>query len=129
MRQTKHPSVLILEDEAIVALDLEVTLADAGFNVAHVATTCSGALEWLERLLPDLGVLDITLSDGDCVEVAQILVERSIPFLVFSVRAMHEACDPIFLKGTWVEKPCATTHVVAALGSRSTTTSNPGSMR
>jgi DNA-binding response OmpR family regulator len=87
-------------------------------------TEC-GALEWLNDHSPDTAVLDIALGDGDCVQVAQLLVERSIPFIVFSVRALDEdQYDPIFLEGDWIEKPCASEHVVTALAALSDRSSN-----
>jgi hypothetical protein len=38
------PGVLIIEDETIIALDVEGILVDAGFEVAERLATCAGAL-------------------------------------------------------------------------------------
>ncbi|SEG10324.1 response regulator [Bosea lathyri] len=115
MRSPKHQSILILEAQPIVAIDLEATLSDAGFNVAHVATTCRDAMTWLAENAPDLVVLDIQLADGDCTEVALALVERHIPFVVFTGSNPNDRqCSPVFSMGHWVEKPSPTEAVAEA---------------
>lgn len=116
MLQANSPTVLILEDEFIIALDLQSALLDAGFKVAHVTTTCGGALGWLQQHSPDAAVLDIELADGDCAEAAKLLHKRNIPFVVFSVRENEmSSCDPIFHEGKWIAKPSPSVAVVAAL--------------
>ena len=118
------PSVVILEDEALIALDVEEALRDAGFNVLAVMSSCADALEWLEANSPDVAVLDIDLRDGNCVAIAGILFDRNIPFVVHSGSNSDSGYhDPIFLKGRWVSKPSLyadLTNAVAACVSRST---------
>ncbi|MER9205220.1 response regulator [Mesorhizobium sp. M0771] len=99
-------SVVVLEDEALIALDVEQSLCDAGFNVLAVLSSCSEALEWLQSNSPDVAVLDIELNDGKCETVARVLHERNIPFVVHSGSEFDPSyCDPIFQKGAWVSKP------------------------
>jgi two-component SAPR family response regulator len=100
------PSILLLEDEALIAMDIESTLAY--INAASVAsiTSCSDALKWLAENTPDIAIIDIFLRDGECTEVADILVERDVPFIVHSARRKVSHDDHrIFLKGTWIPKP------------------------
>ncbi|MHB9436578.1 MULTISPECIES: response regulator [unclassified Mesorhizobium] len=117
-------SVVVLEDEALIALDVEQSLCDAGFNVLAVLSSCSEALEWLQSNSPDVAVLDIELNDGNCDAVARLLYERNIPFVVHSGSAFDPRCyDPIFQKGTWVSKPAGegdVTNAVAACASMAT---------
>ncbi|MES0164155.1 MULTISPECIES: response regulator [unclassified Mesorhizobium] len=109
-------SVVVLEDEALIALDVEQSLCDAGFNVLAVLSFCSEALRWLQSNSPDVAVLDIELNDGSCEAVARLLHERNIPFVVHSGSAFDPRyCDPIFQKGTWVSKPAGDGDVANAV--------------
>jgi response regulator RpfG family c-di-GMP phosphodiesterase len=78
------PLVLVLEDEAIIALNLQDDLQDAGHEVAGPFATCSAALEWLQTATPDLAILDATLKDGPCREIALELSRCDVPFLIYS---------------------------------------------
>lgn len=95
---------LLMEDEPLIALDVEATLANAGFDVTTVVS-CSEALEWLDVCRPDIVIVDIILQDGPCHSVVARLVEDGIPFLVHSgdLPSMH-AGTPL-AAGTWLSKP------------------------
>jgi len=56
--------VMIVEDEAIIALDLEAIVAEMGHGVTGVARTADAALDLFEKDLPDLVLSDIQLADG-----------------------------------------------------------------
>ena len=58
--------VLVLEDEPIIALDIEGILCDAGLEVAATLSTCAAAMEWLKANTVDVALLDIDLPDGSC---------------------------------------------------------------
>ena len=100
-------SVVVLEDEALIALDVEEALRDAGFKVLAVISSCADAHKWLETNSPDVAVLDIELRDGNCAAIASLLHDRNIPFVVHTGSSSETARDeaPIFLKGRWVSKP------------------------
>jgi DNA-binding response OmpR family regulator len=97
-------TVLLLEDEPLIAMDLEYELREVGFDVAIVAT-CSDAIDWLEVCRPDVVIVDIVLRDGPCHAVVEQLVADKIPFIVHSGDhpSMHE--NTPFAHGTWVSKP------------------------
>lgn len=95
---------LLLEDEPLIALDLEMTLGNAGFDVTTV-TSCSEALEWLDVCRPDIVIVDIILSDGPCHAVVKQLVADGIPFLVHSGDHPSMHADTPFAGGKWVSKP------------------------
>ena len=58
------PLVVVLEDEALIALDLQDGLQDSGYRVAGTFTTCAEALSWLQTETPDVAILDTVLKDG-----------------------------------------------------------------
>lgn len=105
MEQTATPVVLLLEDEALIAIDMESALRDAGFDVVLFAH-CAQSDEWLETHSPDIAIIDITLADGVCIKVASTLIERKIPFIVHSGHVeISEHKDTAFAAGLWIGKP------------------------
>jgi DNA-binding response OmpR family regulator len=101
---TQEFVVLLLEDEPLIAMDIETSLGSAGFAVVTVVS-CGQAIAWLDSHLPDVAIADIILRDGRCTEVAARLVEAKIPFIVHSGdRAVLEVGSP-FLEAVWIEKP------------------------
>jgi DNA-binding response OmpR family regulator len=71
-------SILVVEDEPLIALDLIKHIEDAGAKVLSSATVAD-ALRLAER--PGLGaaVLDWRLTDGDCAPVATFLKHAASP--------------------------------------------------
>ena len=61
---TGEPSILLVEDEAIVALDVEHIAVAEGFRVVAHATRASEALTMFQRHAPDLCLVDVYLLDG-----------------------------------------------------------------
>lgn len=53
--------ILIVEDEAIVALDLKGILTGIGYNVVGIATSGEEAIEFAKEASPDLILMDIIL--------------------------------------------------------------------
>ena len=91
------PLVLVLEDEALIALNLQDELQETGHEVSGPFTTCSAALEWLQTATPDVAILDATLNDGSCHGVAVELrhltwIEKPVPSAV-----LIEACQQLLV--------------------------------
>lgn len=64
--------VLIVEDESIIALDIQTSLQNAGYQVVSIATTSEEALTDTADLQPDLVLMDIRLrGEIDGVETAE----------------------------------------------------------
>ena len=78
-RRGEKPLVLVAEDEAIIALELEDSLTSAGFGVAGPFSTCAEAEAWLKAGEPDAAILDNQLKDGPCDALAADLSRRGVP--------------------------------------------------
>lgn len=76
--------ILIVEDEALVAMLVEDALLDAGCRIIGPAATVAEALALLEAELPEAAVLDLNLSGETSAPVADALVQQGVPFLVAS---------------------------------------------
>jgi DNA-binding response OmpR family regulator len=108
-------SVLIVEDEALIALGLEEAFEDQGLRVAGPFATCSDAMAHLRNAAPAVAVLDAMLRDGPCLELARELRSRKVPFLIYSGRSAFEK-HPLELEGVmWIDKPAPVETVVRAV--------------
>jgi len=73
----RAPSVLIVEDEAIVAQDLRQTLAEQGFDAFAVAASAEEAIATAASKRPDVVLMDIRIKgQTDGIAAAQELRER-----------------------------------------------------
>jgi PAS domain S-box-containing protein len=78
------PRILIVEDEALIALELMETLSANGFAPFGPARSASEALTMLARERCDAAVLDVTLGHETAEPVARALYARHVPFVVAS---------------------------------------------
>lgn len=111
--------VLIVEDELILAMDLEDMLVEAGHEVVGVASDMHQALALAESRLPDLALMDVHLARGtNGVETAMRLRQRfDVPSLFISgnldpkTRATASGCRPV----GFVPKPFSQSDVLSVI--------------
>lgn len=69
--------ILIVEDEALLAMDLELQVEDAGHQVCAVVDHAEKALVEARRCNPDLALMDVRLAGGSSgVDAARTLWRR-----------------------------------------------------
>ena len=90
--------VLVVEDEALLAMLVEEYLDELGCEVAGVAMRLDEALEQARTLAVDVAVLDVNLAGQASYVVAEVLRERGVP-VVFAT-GYGAAGLPENLKGT-----------------------------
>ncbi len=75
--------ILIVEDESLVAMDMERMLKELGYEVLPNANNYHEALQHLQNHLPDLVLLDITLNDSKTgIELSELIQQQyKIPFI------------------------------------------------
>ena len=75
--------ILIVEDNIIIAEDLQMMLEDLGYNVVGIAMSYYEALDLLEEKKPDICLLDVILKgEKDGIHLAEAINEKyGIPFL------------------------------------------------
>ena len=109
-------TVLVLEDEPIIALDVETMLALFGIEEIVIVSSCAEAENWLQLNTPILAIIDIKLRDGICAEVARILDERAVAFIIYSGHDIKISDEySIFSRGIWVSKPCTSDQLQQAI--------------
>jgi CheY-like chemotaxis protein len=110
--------VLIVEDDAIIALDFEDTLLGFGVETVRTAGNVVRALQLIAERAPDFALLDVGLVGGKSFVVAERLHAMKIPF-VFITGYSGEIGIPPALKGTpMLPKPCTSDALRAALRQR-----------
>jgi AmiR/NasT family two-component response regulator len=69
--------ILIVEDEAITAKDLQNMLKELGYDVPAIASSGEGAIKTAEEIEPDVVLMDIVLKgDVDGIEAAELIRVR-----------------------------------------------------
>lgn len=64
MEDSVSGRVMVIEDEAIIAMDLQDIVSEMGHAITGVARTADGAVELFQKERPDLILSDIQLADG-----------------------------------------------------------------
>ena len=105
----KPERVLIVEDELLVASQMEAALTDAGFEVAGIAATGTEALRLAEAQSPTLVVMDIRLpGNRDGIDTALELFRlhgiRCIFASAYSDQEARRRSAPASPLG-WLQKP------------------------
>ena len=109
------PLVLLAEDEAIIAIELDDSLREAGFAVAGPFATCAQAEAWLETGEPDAAILDHALKDGPCDGLVRELSRRAVPTIVFTGHDAPPARPADLSRARWVTKPMPFAALLAEL--------------
>ena len=113
-------AVFVLEDEPIVALDLQDILEQAGARVVGPAHTLSQALELMERSTFDCALLDVRLGNGgNSFPAAQRLLEQNIRWVFYTGDA-----DATALRRDWpscmvIAKPVQPEELVSVIAASS----------
>ena len=82
--------VLIVEDEAMIAMLVELILQNADCAVVGPVSSVRGALRLIERQSLDAAVVDFRLGDDDSCEIIDVLDQRGVPFLIMTGQEMAD---------------------------------------
>ncbi len=99
-------TVLLVEDEIFVAMDIQMTLEDEGWTVAGPFPSTADALSYLDKNIPTCAILDVRLTDGDVFPVADRLRETNVPFVFHSGHADGKALEQVYPESAFCQKPC-----------------------
>ena len=82
--------VLVVEDDALLAMDLEATLVEAGAVVVGLCQTLDEAMARADADDFAVAVLDFGLGSETVSPVARRLVNRGVPFILYTGKSRHE---------------------------------------
>ncbi len=104
-----NAKILIVEDEPVIAADIELTLLNCGYRIAGIAYSSTQALDMIVNRQPDLVLLDIAIKgDMDGIDIASVIQQKyHIPFIYltsFSDKDTLERAKPTLPEG-YIVKP------------------------
>jgi DNA-binding response OmpR family regulator len=106
--------VLIVEDEMLIAMDLEDMLTELGAVVVDTAMRLDAALELATAAEIDLAVLDVNIHGGRSYPVAETLLRRGVPFIFATGYGHAEGVDQ-YSEVVTLAKPYRPDELAAAL--------------
>lgn len=98
------PRLLLVEDEAVIGMDLSMTLEEQGYLVDGPHPTVSAAMAAL-RVKPDLALIDVTLGKDNSAAVARKLRDQSVPFAIMSGMLNQDGLPEEFQGAPIMQKP------------------------
>lgn len=98
-------SVLLVEDNVIIAWDAEETLKRLGVGLVITASSVSQALAAIEKQLPSFALLDVDLGIETSFAVAEQLMGSRIPFVFVTGYGEQIALPAIFADVPKIGKP------------------------
>ena len=107
--------VLVVEDELLVAMDVEDLLEGLGCEVLESASTVEQALQRIADQAPEVVILDLNLNGQPTLPVAEALWTAGIPFIVVTgyVETMH--LEPALRGAPLLQKPCSSEQLLSGL--------------
>lgn len=106
---------LVLDDEFLIALDIQQILETAGAARVICVSNAIDAVKQLERETFNAAVIDLMIDGEACIEVAHMLERQRIPFVVLTGMPAHDSRVRQFSRAPLVAKPYDTRRLLAAL--------------
>lgn len=106
--------ILLIEDEPLVAMDLEEMLRGAGCRIAASVASVSSAKAAIDRIACDVALLDANLGGASVEGLAAALIGKGIPF-AFATGHGPGALPAAFREAPVLGKPFEAAQVLATL--------------
>ena len=116
-------SVLVVEDDFLLAQSLGIVLRHSGARVVGPVATCEEASALLDRNIVDVALLDVALRYGTSEAIAHRLVSRGCPVLFLSGYDARDVLPVSLRDRPCLRKPVDPSELFEALGR----VSRPGS--
>jgi PAS domain S-box-containing protein len=97
--------VLVLEDEALIAMQIEAAIADAGCIVIGPASRVDEACDMIAATEIDAALLDVNVADEHSFPVADLLASKQVPFAFCTGYAGAASLPDRFADAPVIAKP------------------------
>jgi DNA-binding response OmpR family regulator len=114
-RKLSGARILVVEDEAFIALDLQASLTDAGAEVIGPSPTLEEAFALASREILSAAILDVRLGRETVGPVARQLAARDIPFLFYTGQVDAESIRRQWPRCEIISKPAPLRTLVGAV--------------
>ena len=108
--------ILIVEDNALLACDLQDLVGDFGASTVGPAHSVATGLELLDREQVDVALLDVNLGDDHVWPVARLLRDKAIPFAFLSAACTEDDVPDDLRPCTCLDKPAPSQLIIDTLG-------------
>src|SRR5262245_44219860 len=113
MTQFDSLSVMLLEDEFLIALDAESMLTSFGVKHVYIVSTLAAAAELAEKGDVDVAILDVNIKGEMSWRIAEKLHQRGIPIVFASGYELRGGIDSGI--GVLLKKPYTSESLKEAL--------------
>ncbi|NNE57257.1 MAG: response regulator [Hellea sp.] len=118
-------TILIVEDDPFIALDLQDTFENEGFEVFGPVAAVDEALSLLERGIPDVAMLDYNLGRETSIPLAHQLDKISVPYIFVSGQVDRVVTGNDQRQQTVVSKPFDPDRLIQIIKDLITKNDNP----
>ena len=116
-RPLKGARVLVVDDEFLIAAQLECDLQEAGAQVFGPSHTLQDALAVAEREHLTAAILDIQLGHDNIGPLARHLADRGIPFAFYTGQSDTDPIRTQWPNSKVISKPATAANLIAAIAS------------
>lgn len=120
---SRKPRILVVEDEAFIAVMLTDMLEELGYEIAASVSRVSQAQEFLAGGEIDIALLDVNVGTEKIDPVADLLVERGCPF-IFTTGYGQAGIPAAYAGCTVLQKPFHVNDLAGALDKELGSTKN-----
>ena len=112
---TQQPTVLVVEDEFIIALDLSETVRDLGYKVEGPYANKDHAFIAIDQQMPDVAILDVMTAGGEVFPLADALTEAGVPIIFHSGHFGPKDIAERYPDAQAAAKPCPPSKLIAMI--------------
>ena len=109
--------VLVAEDDALIATELQDLLSEEGAEILGPVPTVRSAMAAIGAERPDAAVLDVNLRDASSAPVADALRAAGVPVVLVTGYPPHLLDDPSLRDAPILSKPISPRELLEVLGS------------
>lgn len=102
---SSNARILVVDDSIFICMALEALCDSLGWQLVGPATSIAAGLHLAGTAQIDAALLDVSLSEGQCWDIATLLQGRSIPFALITGHDLAGALPPGFASTPWLRKP------------------------
>ncbi|MEI6417448.1 MAG: response regulator [Sphingomonadales bacterium] len=102
---SSNARILVVDDSIFICMALEALCDSLGWQLVGPATSIAAGLHLAAAAAIDAALLDVSLGEEKCWEIAARLQERGIPFAFITGHDLTDALPPRFANTPLVRKP------------------------
>ncbi|RYD03457.1 hypothetical protein N752_19960 [Desulforamulus aquiferis] len=94
--------IVVVDDEVLIRMDLKEILTELGHKVVGEAGNGEAALDLIQRIKPDMAILDVKMEKIDGIKVAKLIVGQKIcAVLLLTAYNEEELIRRRWMPGLW----------------------------